>query len=337
MSLGKGFLFAGILTIFLAWDNGNPPAQAVIENPAKPISGEPGGLNLYRFSPEGRFLGNIAKVGQGPGELSTEITDFLVQDDAVFLFSAPSSKLIKLEPNGKLLREWVLDKKKFYHFPGIFEGRFLMLDYRIDGKPGEGLHRGLLTLFLMNEDESFIPTQGHFSIRYSIQARSYGGRTSMGYNTLTRLRLSDVRGDFLYAADGPEYLVQQVDLEKGEIARRFRREYPRVRFRKIDPRDSRQMPEFENDLHQLLVHGAEVWALTSTFDPAKGVLTDVFDEKGRFLDSFFLPLTAVRTGDTFYSRYFPMTLRGDHLYTIEHDSDWNFSIAKYEIPRGVGR
>jgi hypothetical protein len=189
----------------------------------------------------------------------------------------------------------------------------------------------------MNEDESFVPTKCDFAVRYWLRFRSLAGRAMSSMDRITHLRLSIASSGYVYAADGQEYLIKQVDLKKGEFARLFRREYPRVRYRKKGPGDVRQMPDFENDIHQLLIHRGFVWVLTSTFDSAKGILTDVFDETGRFVDSFYLPLPAVRTGDTFYARYFPMIIRGDHLYAIEHNADWNFSIVRYELNDAGGR
>lgn len=59
---------------------------------------------------------------------------------------------------------------------------------------------------------------------------------------------------------------------------------------------------------------------------------DVFDSDGKFRDNFVLPVVNSRTGDTFYQRYFPLVIRNGFLYAVEHDADWNWSIAKYRIP-----
>jgi len=91
------------------------------------------------------------------------------------------------------------------------------------------------------------------------------------------------------------------------------------------------MPEYDNDVYKLLVHRDQIWALTSTYDPRKGVLVDVFNPDGKYVDNFWLPLLNIRTGDDFSQRYFSVVIQGDYLYAIEHDADWNFFIAKYKI------
>ena len=91
------------------------------------------------------------------------------------------------------------------------------------------------------------------------------------------------------------------------------------------------MPNYGHDLHRVLVHKNRIWALTSTYDPKKGSLVDAFDSEGKYVDNFWLPLLNVRTGDNFSQRYFPVMIRGDYLYAVEHDAEWSFSIAKYKI------
>jgi hypothetical protein len=58
---------------------------------------------LLKFDPAGRFVGNLVKKGQGPGELDDNLTDVLVREKDVILWSSNNYKLIRLDPNGRLL------------------------------------------------------------------------------------------------------------------------------------------------------------------------------------------------------------------------------------------
>jgi hypothetical protein len=49
-------------------------------------------------------------------------------------------------------------------------------------------------------------------------------------------------------------------------------------------------PDFESDILELFLPGDALWVRTSTVDPQKGQLFDVFNAEGDFLDSFFVPV-----------------------------------------------
>lgn len=286
------------------------------------------GLALYAFAPDGRFKKNLVNIGQGPGEISTELTDLLVKDNEVLMFSAPSNKLVKTNFEGKLIKELRFDKKIFYNFLAFHGEKYFMLDLkRGDFARTDGIKDHDFNLFLVNEDGTFNPTPCSFTTQFYLQIREKGG----SYSDITGLYISKESKKFMYIAHTQEYQIKQLDLEKAQIAKIFRRSYPRVQYRKKDPRDLRKMPAFDNDVYRLLVYKDQIWALTSTYDPKKGVLVDVFNADGKYMDNFWLPLLNIRTGDAFHQRYFPVVIQGDYLYAIEHNADWDFSIAKYKI------
>lgn len=286
------------------------------------------GLALYAFAPDGRFIKNLVKTGQGPGEISTELTDLLVKDNEVLMFSAPSNKLVKTNFEGKLIKEMRFDKKIFYNLLAFHGEKYFMLDLkRPNFTRTDGIKDFIFNLFLVNEDGSFNPTPCSFTTQFYLQVREKG----LSSSNITDLYISKESQKFMYIAHTQEYQIKQVDLEKAQIKNIFRRSYPRVKSQKKDPRDSRKWPAFDNDVYRLLVYKDQIWALTSTYDPKKGVLVDVFNADGKYTDNFWLPLLKSRTGDAFHQRYFPVVIQGDYLYAIEHDADWDFSIAKYKF------
>jgi hypothetical protein len=291
------------------------------------------GLALYEFSSDGRFKRNLVKTGQGPGEITTEITDFLVNDKSVLFFSAPSNKLVKTDYDGKLVGERTFDKKIFYRLLAFYDQKYFMLDLkRKNPAQAASLLESDNGLFLVNEDGNFNPTSCSFATQMYRQIRDFGGgRTAASMTVITRVNSSCQNGEYLYVVHTPEYLIKRLYLKKAEVTGSFRRAYPRVKYVKKDPRDTRTMPDYDNDVYKVLVHKDQIWALTSTYDPIKGILVDVFDSEGKYVDNFWLPLLNIRTGDNFSQRYFPVMIRGDYLYAIEHDPDWNFSIVKYKI------
>jgi hypothetical protein len=268
------------------------------------------------------------KTGQGPGEISTELTDLLIKDNEVLMFSAPSNKLVKTDFGGKLIKEMRFDKKILYHLLAFYNQKYYMLDLRRkDFARTDGIKDNDLNLFLVNEDGTFNPASCSFSTQFHVQLRERGSSVS----GVTDLYVSKESEKFMYVAHAREYQIKQLDLEKAEIVKIFRRSYPRVKYKKKDPRDTRKMPYYDNDVYRLLVYKDQVWALTSSFDPKKGVLVDVFNADGKYVDNFWLGLSNIRTGDNFSQRYFPVVIQGDYLYAIEHDADWNFGSVNFYV------
>lgn len=68
--------------------------------------------------------------------------------------------------------------------------------------------------------------------------------------------------------------------------------------------------------------------VTSTFHKEKGLLVDVFDKEGKYLDNFYLPIPGAKKNDWIYA---PMAVSGDYLFVIERTEEELFYVAKYEI------
>lgn len=340
--------------------------QAVIENPEKPLSTNPGrvirlkeimrivdegrdfyfklpwglgvaedgfifvqdGIRLFKFDRDGKLVKNIVRGGQGPGEITTELTNFVVKGNDVVLLCGPMSKIVHLDHDGKLMEEIVIEERRPYKVVSRHGGKYLLFDFKVvslDRKEGE---RPLdHNLFFLDEKGAMEPIPCSFSTKRYIRIRKLGGRAAARSIPMTQLEFLGVQDRFLYVSHTHEYLVKQFDLEKNQINRMFRRNYSRARFEADDYRPFK----YYNDVHRLAAHKNNLWVLTSTFNEEKGILVDVFDEEGKFQDNFYLPLLKSKTGDSYHQLYFPVVIQGDYIYAIEHDEDWAFSVAKYEI------
>jgi hypothetical protein len=287
------------------------------------------GVKLYKFNASGNFEKNIVKIGQGPGEMTTELTDFIVVEDEIILLCGSMNKLIKTDLNGEWIEEFFPKHKRALDLLAYYSNKYFLLDFRRKSfERKEGIQDFNQSLYIMDEDENITLTPFSFPIKQSINIRiREGSRPAISSIYVTRLYRSKACQQYIYLAHTQDYLIKQLDLEKFQISRIFRRKYPRARFQA----DKRRPFKHYNDVYRLLIHKSNVWALTSTFDEKKGILVDVFNEEGKYLDNFFLPLFNSKTGDEFSQLYFPLVMQGDFLYTIEHDEDWNFYVVKYEI------
>jgi len=129
-----------------------------------------------------------------------------------------------------------------------------------------------------------------------------------------------------------------VDLDQKQIVKDFGRKYRRVRFKQDDsgrieirPEVFRFAPPVKhlNDVQQLFIRGDYIWVMTSTIEPGKGVLFDVFNEQGEYVDHFYLPLQQSVIEEALED--LPLTFQKDHIYVVEYDEDDLPSIVKYRI------
>jgi hypothetical protein len=78
----------------------------------------------------------------------------------------------------------------------------------------------------------------------------------------------------------------------------------------------------------LFVVKDKIVAMTSTIDKTKGILVDVFNKEGEYIDNFYLPVRHIELKDL--SRY-PVTISGDFLLIKETGEDDFLSVVKYKI------
>jgi len=132
--------------------------------------------------------------------------------------------------------------------------------------------------------------------------------------------------DVLYVSQTNEYLIEALDLEKGQILRRFNRNYPRIKHVKQDWEDDLNkkynvpIMRFESDIAGLFINKDLVWVKTSTKDEEKGCLIDVFDSSGKYIDNFYLKLNGSL-----------LAAHGNYFFVLEPDAEENLQIVKYKI------
>jgi len=356
----KAILLFSFLLIFNSVIN----AQEIIENPKKPGSKNPGRIiqlkevlrirdegtvfyfrepwgidvsedgsvfvkggidRLYKFDASGKFERNMAKKGQGPGEITGEIENINVQDNEIIFSCASMNKIIKMDLAGNLIKE-LIPKKRALNLIAYYKNKYFIVDFMPKSFEMEEGYKDIdRNLFVIDEEGNVTPTQHSFPVKHYWARHPSRGYLSTQY--VTRLQSSKANQKYIYICHTQDYLIKQFDLEKHQISRIFRRDYPRVKFKSDEFRPFK----YYNDVYRILIHKNNVWVLTSTFNEEKGIMVDVFSSEGKYIDNFYLPFFNSKTGDCFYQMYFPMVIDGDFIYAIEHDEDWNYCIVKYEI------
>lgn len=284
---------------------------------------------LLKFGANGRFIKNLLKWGEGPGELNGNLTGVIVREDDIVLYSSNIMKLIRIDPDGKLIEDKKFSKGPFDSLLGYHDGKFFMMKRVWEDMPKiSGLYEAKNRLIVVTEKEEVIET----SFLLPTTASRYvwpGGKMASGGGISRPMPLRESER-YVFLFHTPEYLIRILDLEKSEIVLGFRRKYDRVRYTpagKIP--EGYPIPKYYNDLCRLLWHKGRLWAVTSTFDKNRGILVDVFNREGQYLDNFYLPLFKIRKNNPQY--YAPMAIAGNFLYVLEADEEDLISLIKYEI------
>jgi len=339
-------------------------AQPIIENPKKPISPNAGRVlqlkevmrirdespkfffrepyelqtsidgsvfvkeinKLFKFDSKGKFIKDIIKLGQGPGEITTEFEDFVLTDKEIVFICATLNKILKTDMQGNLIQEIKLREKRFFKLLAYWNNKYFLLDFpkREEFKKKSGIVEYSQNLFSMDEKGAFTALPYSISLKEHTRIFQGGIRTAIFSMPVTRLQMVRKDQRYLYFCHTSDYLIKLFDCEKQEVIRTFRREYSPVKFSSKEkyPDD---WPKYQNDVQRLVIHKDKLWVLTSTRDK-KGILVDVFNQEGKYLDSFYLPL--IKTGNL---ASLPIATHGDILYVLHPDEEENAVLFKYQI------
>jgi hypothetical protein len=243
-----------------------------------------------QFDSQGRFVRNLFKKGQGPGEL-TSLSDIWASPDRLFLLGHPT-KILVFNYNGDLVNELSLRDTglggKFIRADA--EGIIIQKMGRPDPAAGGGFRDIPRDIVEIAMDSAALKTIGSFPIRSFVQVYEGGAIGGTAWNHLQAVALD---GNTLFLNYTPEYFVETFARDKGAVVRRFTRPYTRVKRTGgggvSGTGDNTPLPpEFQSDIYALHVVDGKIWVQTSTVVEGKGILVDVFDPEGRYVDNFFI-------------------------------------------------
>jgi hypothetical protein len=295
---------------------------------------------VLRFDKNGKYLQNLFKKGQGPGEVNN-VSACLATDKSIAIHSPYPNKLVIFDDSGKYERETpVRSETRTMTTALLFRGGSFYLETRefprAKGDPDfvDSPH----AILAVDAATGAIKNLTSFVTRAFVVTSPAGGG---GMFDITRLISVPFKRGLLALTHTEEYLLKIYDPEADKITREFRRAYQRV---KPEPLTEEQKkggmiidgkhygpPElkFQNDVRNLLARGDEIWAVTSTRDKAQGVLVDVFDGEGIYRDCFWLKLPEAALASVLSPGQ--CALDGDFLWAVERSEDGTFGIKKYRV------
>lgn len=279
--------------------------------------------HLVKFSPEGKFLKDLYRQGEGPGEIQSGY-DFFLSDKKVYVFDYMKRKIIVMEEDGTFIKEFKIGSDRVDDLIGIFE------DWLVFSRKDTPYERKTSRLYDVNNVIVFVSKDGQtkkdfftFTNKQFYLSNATGGG-GMNWDPF----ISIIGDGKLYAYSSQEYLVEVLDLKTGQLTSRFKRTYSRKKYemrdslKKFISKYSAPKRRFDNDIRELFHDGTFLWIQTSTEIEDKGQMFDVYDTNGRFLDSFFVNST-VRI----------VKIEGDYIYSSERDEEELPYLVKYKIIR----
>jgi hypothetical protein len=298
---------------------------------------------FLRFDARGKFVVNMYRAGQGPGEFG-RITDHLVRGAGILAFQDNPMKCVFMDLGGKFLRE-VKPEARVSRVLGPCGDRLLAAEEsypdidKVQKPEGEVLDI-IWTLKLMTDEGRVEATSLAYSTKW------FGKRLGRAFiaDNVTFLHCVPLEDGLVAVAHEEGYAVKIADPARNAAVRTVRRDYRRVKYEPERDPDApggvRSLPyplERYNDIQKLFAVEGRIWAVTSTFDPAKGVLVDVVSPRGEYLDNFYLPLPKGISLQRLVRH--PLTISGRTVLTSEILEDGQIQVVKYEIvdPEVVGR
>jgi hypothetical protein len=276
---------------------------------------------LIHLDPKGRYLGNLFKKGQGPGELNF-VSNFDFAGDNLIVHSSDPEKIVWYDFRGKFLKEISLARISsrldfLFHAGGVYW--FIKYDSPMPtGKAGA-----------IDFPQIVLAVSGEGKTVREFMSFPNSGLLIRGAFVGQELLTASCRERYLFISNTRKHEIAAFDCQTGQLLRTFGRKYDRIKTPKdqkaaaiIDGNNRYEAPgsEYLRDLSALHVFKDRLWALTSTKDAQKGVLVDVFDLDGKYIDAFFLKLNGSLIGT-----------HGDSILVREKSPDDLIQIVKYKV------
>lgn len=351
-------------------------AQAVIENPEKPLSknagrelklkevlriGEVGDAYYFRyphnlkiapdgsifikdidqllhFDQNGKFVRNLFKKGEGPGEMGFVINYFFHDENIVVQSSMPY-KILWFDFNGKLIKEFRIHEQAVgSEFLFFYDDVYYFLKSERSRPEITSIVEIPQNLISLAPDKKEMEKLTSFPIKKYVAVSKRGGAAIVPINYLITIHY---KKKFLFVSHTMEYLVKLFNFEENRIIRMFRRSYKRIKTpqdfgekkgggaaidgKAVIPPRQKYLPDIQN----LFVYHDNLWVMTSTTDKEKGTLIDVYNFDGKYIDYCYIKFPERIVRDRYTLE--PVVVWGNFLYALEKDEEEIYEISMYRI------
>lgn len=296
---------------------------------------------LGRFDADGRFLCDYFREGQGPGELDS-VGNYFFEDGNIVIYDSALQKILRLDFEGKTVEEFkVLRTARAFQFVLCHNLTYYFIQHNVPFESTKPTYVDVpYQLVAFDEEGNGTDPLVSFLLSAYVVASGGGGG---GYFSIDQMITAPLENRYLFISRKQEYLLELFDAKTDRIVRSFTRDYKRVKpsseykemLKKgggmiIGGKQYTKPPQkYRSDIQNLFVNGDEFWVMTSTEDKKKGILFDVFDLEGKYIDCFY-----VRFDEENFPKYggvSRMAVSGEFLYQIESTPDETYVIKKYRM------
>jgi hypothetical protein len=282
--------------------------------------------HLPKFSPEGKFVKDLYRQGEGPGEILSAY-DFVLSGPDVFLFDLMKRKIVVLDSDGNFKAEFKKATSPFGELIGVSGDWivFLRSERPTEIKTSQLYEKKSVIVFVSKDGKTEKEFYTFANQEFFISLAQGGG--SMNWDPFT----TTIGDDRMYVSSTQQYKIQVLDLKTAKIVSSFKRDYPRVEHvpqdweKKFASQFNAPKRYYENDISDLSFAGGLLWVRTSTESKEKGALYDLFDVSGRFVDSFYVNI-----------RGRVLKVDGKFLYASIADENDLPLLVKYRIAEPIG-
>ncbi|MGA2586910.1 MAG: hypothetical protein ABSF88_07815 [Candidatus Aminicenantales bacterium] len=284
---------------------------------------------ILHFDKDGKFVRNYFKKGQGPGEMTNAFA-LIPNAQGLCIEAYAPGKLVWFDGQGMLVKERPVRPagRSLIILQAIFSDMYIFSSSEFPAVTGEPqVLDNPCTIFCMKDGTEELKKLQSFPVKAWVVTSGGGG----GMSSMAPFFAVPLKSGFLVIVHTSEYLIKILDVAANEVIRVFNRKYDRVETPPAKPQEkagtvmvnSMTPPrqKYLNDISRIFVKSDAIWAVTSTRDPKKGVMIDVFNAAGAYTDSFYLNVPA---GVQFF-------IFGDFCYTAEKNADETYAIKKYKI------
>ena len=297
---------------------------------------------LLLFSPQGNFIRNFFKKGQGPGEL-TDMSGFIPERDRVLVFNRYPHKMIAFDRGGHFLQETTISPMLGRaNLLGSWRGRVYFFREYFQSTGGKAVFLDIPVRLLsgaLGEAEARVEGPW-FPKRHFVRDTSW-------IKNVYFVQIARADETTFFIAYNGNYDIHRLRLDRMEISPFINRKYSKVKIKTEwkTPRDQFRAPsqtltgsevkafehEVLDDVLKIWVLGEKIWVLTSSFNEAKRLARiDLYDlKKATFLGSLMLPLP--RGLEWMRLSYAPMTLHDSGFYVLAPTETDALELVRYSL------
>lgn len=292
---------------------------------------------ILHFDAQGKFIANLVKNGEGPGEVKY-MGEYQFDGDSRILSNMMPLKIMFFDGADKLSRELkVSGLQPFSNYLLTLNGIHYCIEENVDfQKIKTGINTRRRQVYAVDGQGKAAKTPLFFDTLDVDIIRTEKGQTFVAMNEITRFLSACDGQKFVYVVSDDLYRIRQFDWPAQKPVREIRLDYARQAYipRPDADKQDQEMErmagrKFFNDIWALRILGKDLLVITSQIDPQKGVRVDRFNTEGRLVDSVYIEIPGVKRPDDLKRK--PLFFRGDEFWTVFVDEDDNPVLVRYHL------